>query len=136
MRRRIEKKKEYTALKKIRFGEWEPVRESTVPIPLLATLSIASEIAMPNADMGIAKKSVEKKRYPRVVNVLKDFVEATTSTKRILDLGVSLIVGELLAFAPAIEKQPTKAISEDEAVQFRINILESAEVFETSTPYS
>ena len=30
-------------------------------------------------------------------------------TKRILDLGVNLTVGELLASAPAVEKQLTKA---------------------------
>lgn len=37
-------------------------------------------------------------------------------TKRILDLGVSLTVGELLASAPAVEKQLTKAITTDEAI--------------------
>lgn len=56
-----------------------------------------------------------------MVNVLKESVRATTITKRILDLGVSLTVGELLASAPAVEKQLSKAISEDEAVQFRVN---------------
>ncbi len=36
-----------------------------------------------------------------------------------------MTIGELLASAPAVEKQFTKAIFEDEAVQFRINTLES-----------
>lgn len=44
-------------------------------------------------------------------------------TKRILDLGVSLTVGELLVSAPAVEKQLTKAITTDEAIQFRVNSL-------------
>ncbi len=61
---------------------------------------------------------------------------ATTITKRILNLRVSLIVGELLASALAVEKQLTKAISEDEAVQFRVNTLGSAEVLEAPTPDS
>ncbi len=63
-------------------------------------------------------------------------MEATTITKRILDLGVSLTVCELLASAPAIKKQLTKAISEDEAVQFHVNTLGSAQVLEAPTPYS
>lgn len=66
----------------------------------------------------IVKKSVERKRHPRVVGVLKQSVGATMITKRIFDLGVNLTVGELLASAPAVEKQLTKAITEDKAVQF------------------
>ena len=91
---------------------------------------------MPNANMVTTKKSVEKKRYPRVINVLKESVRATTITKRILDLGVSFTVGKLLVSALAVEKQLTKAISEDKAVQFRVNILDSAEVLEALTLYS
>lgn len=62
-------------------------------------------------------------------------MEASTITKRILDLEVSLTVGELLAFAPAVEKQLTKGISEDKVVQFHINILVLAEVLETLISY-
>ena len=67
---------------------------------------------------------------------MKESVGVTTITKRILDLRVNFTVGELLASAPAVEKQPTKAISEDEAVQFRVNTLSSAEDLETTSPYS
>ena len=74
------------------------------------------EIAIPDADMATTKKSVEKKRHSQVVNVLKESIGATTITKRISDLRVSLIVGELLASTPAVEKQLTKAISKDETV--------------------
>lgn len=70
------------------------------------------------------------------MNVLKESVGAGTITKRILDLGISLTVGKLLVSAPAVKKQLTKAISEDKAVQFRVNILELAEVFEASISYS
>ena len=59
---------------------------------------------------------------------MKESVGATTITKRILDLGVNLTVGELLALAPAVERQLTKAITEDEAVQFWVNTLESSPV--------
>ena len=72
---------------------------------------------MPDADnASTIRKSVEKKRHPQVVNILKEYVEATTIIKRILDLRVSLTVGKLLAFASAVEKQLTKAISECNAV--------------------
>lgn len=73
---------------------------------------------MPEADIAISNKSVERKRYPQVVNVLKESARATTIIKQILDFGISFIVGELLASVPAVEKQLTKAISKDEAIQF------------------
>ena len=51
-----------------------------------------------------------------------------TITKHTLNLGVNLTVGKLLASAPAVKKQLIKAITEDEAVQFRVDILESSMV--------
>ncbi len=116
LRRRIQKEKKYTLPKNVRFGEWESVRENPAPTPPIVTLSTAPKTAMPDADTAINKKSVERKKYPQVINVLKESVGATTITKRILDLGISLTVGELLASIPAVEKQLTKAISEDKAV--------------------
>ncbi len=59
------------------------------------------------------------------MNILRESVVATTITKHILDLGVSLTVDKLLASVSAVEKQLTKAISENETVQFRVNTLES-----------
>ena len=88
-----------------------------MPIPIERA---TPEETMTDVD-SVAKKGLERKRHPRVVNVLKELVGATTITKRILDLGVSLTVGELLVSAPAVEKQLTKAISEDETVQFRVS---------------
>lgn len=70
------------------------------------------------------KKNLECKRHLRVVNILKESVGTTTITKRILDWGVNFMVEELLASVSAVEKQLTKAISEDEAVQFRVNSVE------------
>ena len=64
LHRCIEKEKEYAASKNVRFGEWEPIRDSPVPTPLLATPLVILETAMPDADMAIIKKSVERKRYP------------------------------------------------------------------------
>lgn len=58
----------------------------------------------------VAKKGTEREKYPGVVGVLKEPVGATMITKRILDLGVNLTVGKLLAFAPAVEKQLTKQL--------------------------
>ncbi len=67
----------------------------------------------------------EKKKHLRVVNILKEYVGATTITKRIRHLGVNLTVGEFLASAPAFVKQLTKTISENDAVQFGVNGSES-----------
>lgn len=62
------------------------------------------------------KKNIEYKRHLRVVKVLKEFVEITIITKRILDLKVNLIVEELLVSAPAVQKQLIKTITENQAV--------------------
>ncbi|MCJ1349891.1 hypothetical protein MMC31_008134, partial [Peltigera leucophlebia] len=83
----------------------------------------------------MVKKNIERKRHPRVVGVLKESVGATMITKRILDLGVNLTVGELLASAPAVEKQLTKAITGNEAVQFQVNTLGSGEILEAKKPF-
>ena len=135
LRRRIEKENSYAAPKNVRFGEWKPVKNTSLPAPAIVPAT-PQEAAMPDAEVIEAKKMVERKKHPRVVNVLKETVGATTITKRILHLGVNLTVGKLLASAPAVEKQLTKAISEDEAVQFRINTLESGEAVETRKPRS
>ncbi len=126
LRRRIEKEKEYAAPKNVRFVKWEPVRKNPVLSSPIATLSTAPETAMLDADTATVKKSGERKKHPQVVNVLKESVGATTITKRILDLGVNVTVGELLTSALTVEKQLTKVISEDEAVQFYVNSLSSA----------
>lgn len=74
------------------------------------------------------KKIIERKKYIQIVNILKKFVGTTTITKRILHLRVNLTISELLALALVIEKQLTKAITKNEAVQFRVNILEYSTV--------
>lgn len=48
--------------------------------------------------------------------MLKKFLGTTTISNCILNLGLNLTVSNLLASAPAIEKQITKAITEDEVV--------------------
>ena len=116
LRRRIEKENNYAAPKNVRFGEWESVKDSLLPGPTATVPSTTQEETMPDAEGTTAKKTVERKKHPCVVNVLKESVGATTITKRILDLDVNLTVGKLLASAPAVEKQLTKATSEDEAV--------------------
>ncbi len=136
MRRRIQKKSEFATPKNVWFGEWEPVRENSLPASPIATALFAPETAMLNASTATAEKSIERKKHPWVVNVLKESVGTTIITKRILDLGVNLTVGELLTSAPAVKKQLTKAISENEAVQFCINVLSEAEALEAAKPYS
>lgn len=76
------------------------------------------------------KKNVECKKHLRVVRVLKKSVGAIIITKCILKLGVNLTISELLASAPAIEKQLIKTIMKDKTVQFWVNTLGSSEAFE------
>lgn len=60
---------------------------------------------------------------------------ATTITKQILDLGIRFTVGKLLAFALRVEKQLTKVISEDKAIQFRVSTLGLAAALEAPISY-
>lgn len=83
----------------------------------------------------VGKKTVKRKKHPTVVEVLKKSVGVTMITKRILDLEVNLTIGKLFVFAPAVEKQLTKAIMEGEAIQFRVNTLGSSEASETKKPF-
>lgn len=83
---------------------------------------------MPDVKASEPRKTVERKKHPQVVNALKESVDATMITKCILDLGVNLTVSKLLASTPAVEKQLIKAITEDKAIQFRVNTLESSTV--------
>ena len=95
------------------------------------------KIAIPDADnTSIIGKSGEKKRHSQVINIMKEFVETNTIRKCILDLKVKFMVGKLLAFALAVEKRLTKPISEDKAVQFGVNTLSLAKIFEILIPYS
>ncbi len=134
LRRRIEKKNNYAAPKNMRFSQWEPVQDSFLPAPISASVP-SQEGAMPDAGVTEPKKQVERKKHRRVVNILKESLGAMTIIKNILDLGVNVTVGELLASASAVEKQPTKAISEDAAVQFQVNTLELNAV-DTKKPHS
>lgn len=84
----------------MRFGEWELVKNTSMPAPTptpALTPSFSQEATMPDAETGEPKKTIERKKHPRVVNVLKESVGATTITKHILDLGANLTVGKLLA---------------------------------------
>ena len=60
---------------------------------------------------------------------------ATIIIKRILNLGINLTIGKLLAYISAVKKHLTKTISEDEVVQFHINNLGLAKVLEALISY-
>ena len=91
LRKRMQKEKGYATPKNVRFGAYEPVKEAPIPIsPTPIDISIPEE-AIPDVKVSI-KKNLERKRHPRVVNVLKESVGVTTITKRILDLGINLMV--------------------------------------------
>lgn len=61
-------------------------------------------MAMPDAEAIEPKKQIERKKYLKIVNVLKKFVDTITITKRILNLRVNLTVDKLPTSAPTIEK--------------------------------
>lgn len=84
----------------------------------------------------VCKKETRRKKYPRVVRILKKSVEVTMIIKRILDLGVKLTVEEFLVLAPAVKKKLIKAIIEDKAIQFRVNSLDMDSDQETTAAYS
>lgn len=117
MHKQIQKEDSYATPKNVRFGEWRPV-ENALPLPTPAFVQKPSQEEVMADSKPTVKKNVEHKRHPRVIGVLKESVGATMITKHILDLGVNLTVGELLVSTPAVEKQLTKAITEDKAVQF------------------
>lgn len=67
-----------------------------VSAPILTSIQISNpfqEVAMLDVKANKLKRIVKRKKHLRVVNVLKEFVDATTITKRILDLKVNLTVG-------------------------------------------
>lgn len=90
---------------------------------------------MLNVNMIIIKRSIEKKKYPQAVNILKKFIKTTTITKYSLDLEVNFTIGNLLAFVPVVEKQLIKTIFKNKAVQFYVNILSLVKAFEITTSY-
>lgn len=67
-------------------------------------LTTAQEKIMPDAESTLIKKTVENKKHPQVVNVLKECMGTTTITNRILDSDVNLTFGKLPASAPAIDQ--------------------------------
>lgn len=110
LRKRIQIEDSYAAPKNVKFGGWRPV-ENAPPPPAPVSLQGPSQEEFMTDPEPMIKNNAERKRYPRVVGVFKDSVGATMITKRILDLGVNLTVGGLLASAPAVEKKLTKAIT-------------------------
>lgn len=71
---------------------------------------------MPDIKNIIIKKTKKRKRHSLIINVLKEFMRATTIISYILDLGINLIISKLLNSALAIKKKPTKLIFEYKAI--------------------
>lgn len=87
--------------------------------PTSVTISISNlsqKAAMPNIEANELQMTVEKKKHPQVINILKKSVGATTITKNILDLEINLIIDKLIASALLVEKQLRKTITEDNGV--------------------
>lgn len=114
----IKKQNDYTVPKNVKFGKWDPVQVNLLPGLTTTVLSMFQERVMPDVEAIATNKIIERKRHPCMVNILKVSIGATIITKRILDLGRNLMVDKLLASAPVVEKQLTKAIFENKTVQF------------------
>lgn len=85
-------------------------------IAYTSTLLVVSEEVMPDVERNQIKKSIKRKKYPYIVNVLKKSLGATIITKHIFDFRINFTIDKLLASIPAIKKQFRKAIFKDEAV--------------------
>lgn len=92
------------------------------------TANLLQKAAMLGAEASEPKTTVKKKKHPRIVHVLKEFIGATTITKCILGLEINLTVGELLFSASDDEKQFTKTITKDKTMQFSVITLKSSTV--------
>lgn len=108
----------------MRFDEWKPTQNSFLPA-LNLTPILCKKIAIQNTKATEPKKLVEKKNHLQIIIILKKVVDTTTIMKRILDLEVNLTFGRLFASTQVVEKQLTKIISDNKAVQFWLNSLES-----------
>lgn len=84
----------------------------------------------------VAKNYVKRKKYPRVVGVLKKLIGAIMIIKYIFDLGIILTVGKLLPSTPLVKKQLIKAIIENKALQFCVNSLNVNDYQKVSTNYT
>lgn len=66
---------------------------STIILTSIQISNLFQEVVMLDIKASKSKRIVERKKHSWVVNMLKEFVDATTITKRILDLKVNLTVG-------------------------------------------
>lgn len=87
----------------MRFDEQNLLWKNFLLNSTFAILSMFQETIMPDANVITTKKMVKKKKYPRIISVLKESIRATTITMGILDLNINLTVGKLLALVLAIE---------------------------------
>lgn len=91
----------------MRFGKWEPIRDTSVSAStsaLVSVLNFSYEAVISDVENDKPKKKVERKKYLQVVNILKKSISLTIIIKYILDLGVYLTIGRLLTLVPTIEK--------------------------------
>lgn len=89
LRHGMKNKNNYITSKNLKFAKWEPIKDTSLPAPTLllaSTLYPFQKAVMLDVDIGEPKTILKKKNYPKVVNVLREFVDATTITKHILDL--------------------------------------------------
>lgn len=82
------KKNDYAVPKNLQFGEWELVKDTSMPaltLTLTLTPNLPQKAAMLDAKASESKTIVEKKKHSQVINVLKESIDTTTITKRILN---------------------------------------------------
>ncbi len=78
---------------------------------------IALDKTISGMEGNAANETFERKKQPKVINVLTETVSDSTIQKWTLDLSLYLTLGKLPASTSTVEKLLTKTISEDKAVQ-------------------
>lgn len=99
LRFRIDKENNYVTSNNMRFAKREPIKDSSLSTSMPSSVSnlyFFQKAAILDAKVGESKKTFERKKYSQLIHMLKEFIEVTIMTKRILNLKVSLTISETL----------------------------------------
>lgn len=85
-------------------------------LALALNLSFFQKAALLNTKTSKPKKTIQRKKHLRVINILKKSIGAITINKCIQNLRLNLTIDKLLASTLVFEKQLIKAITKNEAI--------------------
>lgn len=75
-----------------------------MPSPIITVWFTSQKTIILDVEAITTKKTIEKKRNSYIVNVLKEFMGATTITMSIPDFDINLTVNKLIALVLTIKK--------------------------------